>query len=188
MVIRRIPDHFRLLYSKEDIAYRVYKLAGEMRHWVKEVRESTGQQVLAVCVLRGGVFFFADLLKEIPYTLEPSFCRCQSYSSTDNSPREGIRILVEPSELSGRDVLLVDDICDSGRTLQYLQAYAKQKGARTVRTAVLIHRRLEPSVYTPDYVGFTYAGPEWFAGYGMEDKNHMSNFPEVYVIEGKAKV
>ncbi|MGF1451138.1 MAG: phosphoribosyltransferase [Opitutales bacterium] len=187
MVIRHIPDHFRLIYSKEDIAYRNYNLAGELRHWVKQVREETGQQVLAVCVLRGGVFFFADLLKEIPYTVEPSFCRCQSYSSATNAPEGGIEILVEPGELTGRDVLLVDDICDSGRTLKHLLAYAEAKGARSVRTAVLIHRVHEATVYTPDYIGFTYEGPEWFAGYGMEDKNHMSNFPEVYVIEGKAK-
>ena len=66
MMIREIPSDFKRLYSKEDIAYSVYKMAGRIRHWVKDTHETVGQQVLAICVLRGGVFFFADLLKEIP--------------------------------------------------------------------------------------------------------------------------
>ena len=84
MIIRQIPENFKLIYSKEDIAYSVYKMAGEMRHWVKDTHKNDGQQVLAICVLRGGVFFFSDLLKEIPYTVEPSFCRAMSYSSENN--------------------------------------------------------------------------------------------------------
>ena len=73
MMIREIPPNFKQVYSKEDIAYSVYKMAGLIRHWVKDTHETFGQQVLAICVLRGGVFFFANLLKEIPYPVEPSF-------------------------------------------------------------------------------------------------------------------
>ena len=187
MMIRKIPDNFRRMYSKEDIAYCVYKMAGELRHWVKETHEQDGQQVLAICVLRGGVFFFADLLKETPWTVEPSFCRAMSYSSENNTQGNEFRLVVEPAEMRGRRVLLVDDICDSGKTLRNLHNYALENGAEEVRTAVLIHRNHEDSVYTPDYIGFEYTGPEWFAGYGMEDKNHLSNFLEVYIIEGETK-
>ena len=187
MMIREIPSDFKRLYSKEDIAYSVYKMAGRIRHWVKDTHETYGQQVLAICVLRGGVFFFADLLKEIPYTVEPSFCRAMSYSSEDNTQGNEFRLVVEPAEMKGRYVLLVDDICDSGKTLKNLHKYALENGAEMVKTAVLIHRNHEASVYTPDYIGFEYTGPEWFAGYGMEDKNHNSNFPEVYIIQGESK-
>lgn len=187
MMIREIPPDFKRLYSKEDIAYSVYKMAGRIRHWVKDTHETVGQQVLAICVLRGGVFFFADLLKEIPYTVEPSFCRAMSYSSEDNTQGNEFRLVVEPAEMKGRYVLLVDDICDSGKTLKNLHKYALENGAEMVKTAVLIHRNHEASVYTPDYIGFEYTGPEWFAGYGMEDKNHNSNFPEVYIIQGESK-
>ena len=186
MMIRKIPDNFKRIYSKEDIAYCVYKMAGEIRHWVLKTHEKEGQQVLAICVLRGGVFFFADLLKEIPYTVEPSFCRAMSYSSEDNSQGSEFRLVVEPAEMKGRHVLLIDDICDSGKTLKNLHEYALQNGAKEVRTAVLIHRNHDDSVYKPNYIGFEYDGPEWFAGYGMEDKNHNSNFPEVYIIEGES--
>ncbi len=184
MMIRKIPENFKRVYSKEDIAYTVYKMAGKIRHWVKDAHEQDGQQVLAICILRGGVFFFADLLKEIPYTVEPSFCRAMSYSSEDNVQGNGFHLVIEPAEMKRRHVLLVDDICDSGKTLKNLHAYALKNGAKMVRTAVLIHRNHEASAYTPDYIGFEYTGSEWFAGYGMEDKNHNSNFPEVYIIEG----
>jgi len=186
MMIRKIPENFRRIYSKEDIAYRVYKMAGDIRHWVRETHEQDGEQVLAICILRGGVFFFADLLKEIPYTVEPSFCRAMSYSSEDNRQGDEFRLVVEPAEMRGRQVLLVDDICDSGRTLKNLHHYALRNGAKVVKSAVLIHRHHEASVYTPDYIGFEYKGSEWFAGYGMEDKNHNSNYPEVYIIEGES--
>ncbi|HBR94805.1 phosphoribosyltransferase family protein [Coraliomargarita sp. SDUM461003] len=182
MMIREVPQNFKLTYSQEDIAYRVYKMAGQMRHWVKDAQVNDGQQVLAICILRGGVFFFADLLKQIPYTVEPSFCRAMSYSSESNTQSEEFRLVVEPAEMKGRHVLLVDDICDSGKTLKHLHAYALENGAKMVKTAVLIHRNHAASVYTPDYIGFEYTGTEWFAGYGMEDKNHNSNFPEVYTI------
>lgn len=187
MIRRKIPKNFKCLYSKEDIAYRVYKMGHELRDWVQEAHETGGQQVLAICILRGGVFFFADLLKEIPYTVEPSFCRAMSYSSDDNAQSSEFRLVVEPAEMKGRHVLLVDDICDSGHTLRNLHNYAIENGAQSVKTAVLIHRHHEASVFTPDYIGFEYTGNEWFAGYGMEDKNHNSNFPEVYILTNESK-
>ena len=110
-----------------------------------------------------------------------------SYSSENNTQSNDFRLVVEPAEMKGRHVLLIDDICDSGVTLKNLHAYALENGATMVKTAVLIHRNHEASVYTPDYVGFEYTGSEWFAGYGMEDKNHNSNFPEVYIIKGESK-
>ncbi|MGF1530953.1 MAG: phosphoribosyltransferase [Puniceicoccaceae bacterium] len=182
-MIRTIPKNFRCLYSREDIAYRVYKMAGEIRHWVKDTHEKEGQQVLAICILRGGIFFFADLLKEIPYTVEPSFCRAISYSSENNLQTNSFHLVVEPEQMAGRQVLLVDDICDSGKTLRNMHDYAIAHGAKGVRTAVLIHRNHEASIYTPDYIGFEYFGSEWFVGYGMEDKNHNANYPEVYIID-----
>ena len=183
MRTRKIPETFRRVYSKEDIASRVYQMAGELESWVRNTHEDDGRQVLAICVLRGGVFFFSDLLKEIPYTVELSFCRTMSYSSEKNKDAKELRLVVEPPEMAGRQVLLVDDICDSGRTLKHLHQYALGKGAKTVKTAVLIHRNHEASVYTPEFIGFEYFGNEWFAGYGMEDKNHYFNFPEVYTID-----
>ncbi|MCH2156915.1 MAG: phosphoribosyltransferase [Opitutales bacterium] len=183
---RTIPPYFQLTYAKEDIAYRTYQLGTDISTWAEESYKETGEQILGVCILRGGVFFFSDLLKQIAYTVEPSYCRCQSYSSEDNTQGDTFNITVKPEGIEGRHVLLVDDICDSGKTLSKMVEYCQENGAKEVRTAVLIHRIHEESVYTPDYTGFRYEGNEWFAGYGMEDKNHRANYPEVYIIKGNS--
>ncbi|MEC7288127.1 MAG: hypothetical protein VXU42_05480, partial [Verrucomicrobiota bacterium] len=86
MIIRQIPENFKLIYSKEDIAYSVYKMAGEMRHWVKDTHKNDGQQVLAICVLRGGVLFLYDVNKEKPQNGEPAICPPKSESSGNNTP------------------------------------------------------------------------------------------------------
>ena len=181
---RSIPDYFELIYSKEDITYRCFQLGGEISKWAQETYEETGEQILGACILRGGVFFFSDLLKQIAYTVEPTYCRTQSYSSGSNTQTDEFKITIKPENVAGRNVLLVDDICDSGKTLKKMVEYCKEAGAKEVRTAVLIHRIHEDSVYTPEYVGFDYEGVEWFAGYGMEDKNHRANYPEVYINKG----
>jgi len=178
-----IPDHYQRIYSQATIAQRVSELGRELQTWVQQSHDQDGEQVLAICILRGGVFFFSDLLKAIPYTVEPSFCRTMSYCSKENVQSDSFRLVVEPAEIRNRRILLVDDICDSGQTLRNLHDYALEKGAKEVRTACLIHRIHDASVYKPYYTGFEYVGTEWFAGYGMEDKNHRSNVPEVFIIE-----
>lgn len=179
---RVIPDYFRLIYSREAIAERTMALGKEISAWAAEVDRQGGEQLLGICVLRGGVFFFSDLLKSVAYTVEPSFCRCRSYAMEANTQMETFEITVRPEGVAGRRLLLIDDICDSGRTLSNLVRYCEEQGAVEVRSAVLIHRIHEASIYTPDYVGFRYEGEEWFAGYGMEDRNHRANYPDVYLV------
>lgn len=179
---RTIPHNYRLIYSANTIARRTAELGAEISDWAENAFQRDHQQILAVCILRGGVFFFSDLLKNIRITVEPSFARCQSYSSSSNLQQDAVRITLSPDNLQGRDVLLIDDICDSGKTLAALMAHCRDHGARDVRTAVLIHRIHQATFYTPNYIAFQHRGAEWFAGYGMEDKNHRANYPDVYVI------
>lgn len=183
---REIPDYFRLVYPGEVIERRTRELGLAISPWAEEAERRSGQQLLGICILRGGVFFFSDLLKSITETVEPSFCRCRSYSRAANSQRGELEMSVPPEGVRGRSVLLVDDICDTGRTLSYVKQYCLDEGALEIRTAALIHRVHPGSVYRPDYVGFDYEGPEWFAGYGMEDRNHRANYPDVYLVLDRA--
>jgi len=180
---RTVPDYFKLMYPRDQIARRIDELGAELSIWAREVDEKTGQQLVGICILRGGVFFFSDLLKAIAYTVEPSFCRARSYSSEENQASGELHITVPPEGIEGRHLLLIDDICDTGRTLEVLSRYCMEHGATEVRSAALIDRQTAESVYTPQYVGFHYEGAEWFAGYGMEDKNHQANYPDVYILE-----
>lgn len=177
-----IPKNFQLIYSNQKISTEIDHIAREISDWASQVLTETTKPVLAVCILRGGVFFFSDLLQAIPYSIEPSFCRCMSYSQTDNSADQTLRLVTEPENLAGRHVLFVDDICDSGRTLDKLTQYAKQNGAIETKTAVLIHRASAQSAIIPDFTAISHHGEEWFVGYGMDDKNSYSNLPQIYTI------
>lgn len=177
-----IPSSFQKAFSEKEIGVRTTDLANEIAPWCREVLQKTGQQPLAVCVLRGGLFFFSDLLRALPLSVEPTFCRTWSYSSKTNKLESAVRVNVGDVECHGRGVLVIDDICDTGSTLRKLEHVFRELGAAEVRTAVLIHRRVPDSVFSPHWSCFAHEGPEWFVGYGMEDKNTFSNLRDVYII------
>ena len=89
----------------------------------------------------------------------------------------------EKVAVEGRSVLLVDDVCDSGRTSAELTQRFIKLGAREVRSAVLIKRILPHETFNPDWIGFEYNGPEWFVGYGMDDCDRWRNLGSIYIIQ-----
>lgn len=178
-----IPAHYKKLYTAQQIREGISQIAPAVSEWAALSQKGTGEQVLCVCVLRGGVHFFTDLLRGLSVSVEPGFCRTWTYTSLANAEkREGIRVQADEVHPRGKFVLLVDDICDTGVTLKHLETEFKELGALDVKTAVLIHRTVANSVFTPTWSCFKYAGPEWFVGYGMEDKNTNTNLPDVYTI------
>ena len=180
---RNIPPHFNLLFPKAAIETRIDELAQAISPWAESSAQEHHQQVLALCILRGGVFFFSDLLKAIPLSIEPAFCHCTSYASNENlRQKPSVTIGLVSAALKGRTVLLVDDICDSGRTLQAVHKHCLEEGAREVKSAVTVFRETKHPSFKPDWHAFSYAGKEWLSGYGMEDKNHCSNYPDIYTL------
>lgn len=176
--------HYQLLYSQQDIAGRVLRLGEDISPWAAEVMAHTRKSVLAVCILRGAVFFFADLLRSVSSSLEPAFCRTSGYAIGANQLSAGLRIAVEDVAAENRHILLVDDICDSGRTLQKLEKVFLDLGAKEVRSVVLVHRHLSGTAFVPNWYGFVYPGAEWLVGYGMDDRDLYRNLSSIYVIPG----
>ncbi|MCB0346068.1 MAG: hypothetical protein KDD66_13185 [Bdellovibrionales bacterium] len=180
-----VPSSFQKAFAEQEIKAKTAQMAEDILPWAREVKHQTGRQPLAVCVLRGGVYFFTDLMRAMPVSVEATFCRTWSYSSQTNEHQSGVRVSVGDVECEGRGLLVVDDICDTGSTLRKLEHVFRELGAADVRTAVLIHRQVPDSVYEPHWSAFTHQGPEWFVGYGMEDRNHYSNLRDVYIVEQK---
>ncbi|RME59244.1 MAG: phosphoribosyltransferase [Candidatus Dadabacteria bacterium] len=179
-----IPANFKLIYSAQQIKEKVEELGQKISLWAEEIWKDSHSDLLAVPVLRGGIFFFSDLVRKISYSVEIAPVRCWSYRSDVNAEQlSEINVNLEDLPAAGRSILLVDDICDSGQTLETLTSLLKGKGAREVRSAVLIKRECEESRFNPDYVGFYYKGSEWFVGYGMEDCNRWRNLADIYVIQ-----
>jgi hypoxanthine phosphoribosyltransferase len=179
-----IPSHFKLQYSNEAISKRAQELGREMSGWTSSVYNATGKDVIALPVLRGGVFFFADLVRQIEGSVEMVPVQTWAYDTTQNGTQlDSVRVNTSAVAARGRSLLVIDDICDSGRTLAALKQELLKLGAAEVRTAVLIKRILDKPSFDPDWVGFNYNGPEWFVGYGMEDSDRWRNLPSIYVMQ-----
>ncbi len=169
----------RSLFSEEEIAERVTALAGE-------IAASEPNRMLFVIVLKGGFVFGADLVRALGrqgVRLEVEFISLASYGSRlETSGEVQIRRDIEVA-VSGRDVLIVDDVLDSGLTLRFAHELMRSRGASRVSIAVLVDkpegRRTELEA---DYVGFTC--PNYFVvGYGMDAAHAWRELPYVGVLE-----
>lgn len=184
---RQVPSHYKLIYNRVQIGEAVRNIAQQVSPWLKETQDKTGQDVLALPIMRGGIFFFCDLARQFEHSVEMRIARTWGYDvGTQNASKE-IQMDLSDVQAKDRSILLVDDICDSGRTLKALQQNLLKAGARAVRSAVLIRRLIEPLTYEPEYCGFEFLGPDWFVGYGMEDGEKWRNLPEIYTIENTAQ-
>jgi hypoxanthine phosphoribosyltransferase len=138
---------------------------------------------VAIPVLRGAIFFFADLTRAINTSVEIAPVRASSYNNSQiNSANASVSIVADSLDVRGRTVLVVDDVCDSGRTLEELERALIERGAREVRSTVLIRRLLKVPSFVPCWVGYEYSGEEWFVGYGLEMQERWRNLPDVYSL------
>lgn len=169
------------LYSPEQIAEQNKAMAEQMRGRVHT-------DLLVIAVLKGSFIFAADLIRAMHASgIEPEveFITLSSYGSGTEGGQ--VKILRDiDSEVAGRDVLLIDDILESGNTLKFAQDLMLERGAKSVEIAVLLdkHSKRKAQV-TPNYVGFKC--PDHFVvGYGMDVAFAFRELPFVGVVEGDA--
>lgn len=169
------------LFSAEQIAARNLAMAGEMQGTVH-------RDLLVVAILKGSFIFAADLIRAMHQqgiAPEVEFITLSSYGKGTKS--EGVKILRDiDSEVDGRDVLLIDDILESGNTLKFARDLLLGRGAHKVEIAVLLdkHSRRKADI-DADYVGFEC--PDHFVvGYGMDVAYAFRELPFVGVVEGDA--
>ncbi len=179
----KIPDNYKLFYSKENIQEETNRLGLEIGSWVAEETAKTKKPVIALCVLRGAIFFFSDLLRAIPQDIQAEFCKLQTYTSNNEQiPDDKLPPIEISRDISGHSILLIDDICDSGRVLSILTKHLKEIGALSVKTAVMVYRETEKSTFKPDNFCFKLTSEEWLVGMGFDDNNTYRNLPAIYAI------
>jgi hypoxanthine phosphoribosyltransferase len=164
------------LISEAQIRDRVRALGEEIR------RDHPGDLHL-VCVLKGAFVFLADLLRALPDTTTVDFVAISSYGKSTRSSGE-VRLLKDlDTGLEGRDVVIVEDIVDTGLTLTYLQDILRARGPRSLRTACLLskpsRRKVDVKV---DYIGFTIED-RFVVGYGLDYAEHYRNLPYIGIVE-----
>ncbi|WP_374711334.1 hypoxanthine phosphoribosyltransferase [Symbiobacterium terraclitae] len=164
------------LLSAEQIAARVRELGAEIS------RDLAGQTVLVVGVLKGAFVFCADLLRCLTVPAEVDFMAVSSYGSATESSGV-IRILKDlDASVTGKHVLLAEDIVDSGLTLRYLKEYLEHQNPASLRVCVLLDKpaRRQTQVAV-DYVGFTIPD-EFIVGYGIDYAEQYRHLPYIGIV------
>jgi hypoxanthine phosphoribosyltransferase len=171
------PDIGEILVQQDDLQHRVRELAEEIS------RDYDGRQLFLVGVLKGAVFFLSDLMRHLDVSCEVDFMAVSSYgSSTDSSGV--VRILKDlDAPIEGRDVLIVEDIVDSGLTLSYLLRTLRARDPASLEVCALLTKPERRKVDLPiKYVGFEI--PNRFAiGYGLDHAERFRNLPFVAVLQ-----
>jgi hypoxanthine phosphoribosyltransferase len=166
----------RILVQQDELAHRIRQLGEEIS------RDYSGRELILIGVLKGAFFFLADLMRELDVACEVDFMAVASYgSSTDSSGV--VRILKDlDASIEGRDVLIVEDIVDSGLTLQYLLRTLRARDPRSLEVCALLTKPERRKVELPiRYVGFEIPN-EFAIGYGLDHAERYRNLPYVAVL------
>jgi hypoxanthine phosphoribosyltransferase len=174
----KYPDNLIVLYSRQEIEAAVERLAQEI------TQEYRDKNPLLLGVLKGSFVFMSDLARRLEFPLETGFMQISSYGgSTESSGNIKVAQALK-TVLRGREVLVVEDIVDTGRSLAFLREYLKKKKPASVKLCCLLDkpsRRIVP--VQVDYLGFTM--PDKFVvGYGMDYAEQYRNLPEICVLNG----
>ncbi len=172
-----MSEHIEVLVTKEDVEERISEMADEIN------RAYAGKSLHLVCVLKGGAFFMCELAKHLNMPVSLDFMSVSSYGSATKSSGvvKIVKDLDEP--IKDKDVLVVEDIVDSGRTLSYLMEMLRDRGPKSLHLCTLLdkpeRRVVEVNV---DYTGFQI--PDKFVvGYGLDYDQHYRNLPYIGVVE-----
>ena len=183
MVNRKFDDSAdidHILLTEEQISEAVAAIAAKID---ADSRESE-RDLLLLGILKGSVVFMGDLMKKLKTPVEIDFMKVSSYgSSTVSSGKVNILLDLHRNDLSDKDIIIVEDIIDSGRTLSYLLKYLEIAGAGSVKTCTLLDKPSRRSVeFIPDYTGFTIPD-EFVVGYGLDYNEHYRSLPYIGVLK-----
>lgn len=174
-----MSEHIRVLLPEEEVDARIQEIGEQIS------REYKGKQVHMICVLKGGSFFMCELAKRITVPVSLDFMAVSSYGSGTTSGGV-VKIVKDLDEtIRGKDVLVVEDIVDSGRTLSYLLEMLQARGPKSLRLCTLLDKPDRRVVDVKvDYTGF-HIPDEFVVGYGLDYDQRYRNLPYIGVIEFK---
>ena len=165
-----------ILLSAEQIQKRVAELAGELRRDFPD-------DLHVIAVLKGAFIFLSDLVRHVPGQVSLDFMAVSSYAKGTTTSGE-VRLLKDlDTALDGRNVVIVEDIVDTGLTLNYLQGVLRTRNPKTLRTACLLSKPSRRQVDVKvEYIGFTIED-RFVVGYGLDFGERYRNLPYIGVVE-----
>ncbi len=173
-------DIEKIMISSEELDKITTRLAAEID---RDYRDSD-KRLLMVCILKGSLVFMGDLMKKLTIPVEIDCMKVSSYGNgTESSGSIHIYLDLIRSDLPDCDILIIEDIIDSGCTLSYLTEYLQLKGAHSVRTCTLLDKpSRRKTEYTPDYVGVEIPD-EFVVGYGLDYAERYRALPYIGILK-----
>ena len=166
----------KVLITKEEIAKRVKELGAQIS------KDFAGEEITLVCTLRGASIFFADLVREIDLDAELDFISASSYGAGTKSSGEVKLIKDLSAPINGKNVIIVEDIIDTGITLSYLTKMLKARSPKTLKVCALLDKHARREVeFEGAYIGFEIEN-EFVVGYGLDYNEKMRTLKDVCVL------
>ena len=162
----------KVLISENELHKRIKELAKQIYEDYK------GEELTFICILKGSIFFTVDLSKEMPCDINFEFIRVSSYHGQNSTGVIEMKVELQ-GDIKGKDVIIIEDIIDTGRTLSYLMEYLRSKGPKSLKICSLLDKK-ERRVckMDADYVGFDI--PDKFVlGYGLDVDEKYRNLPYI---------
>ena len=172
-----MADKIRVLLPEEDVNKRISEVAEQIS------KDYEGKQIHLICILKGGVFFTCELAKRITVPVSLDFMSVSSYGA-DTKSSGVVKIIKDLDEpLEGKDVLIVEDIIDSGRTLAHLVKLLGNRNPKSISICTLLDKpERRVTDVKVDYVGFNIPD-EFVVGYGLDYDQKYRNLPFIGVVE-----
>lgn len=169
-----------ILFSPDDLDGIIHRIAEQ----IDRDYPDHNKKLLLLCILKGSVVFMGDLMKAIQRPVEIDFMRVSSYGSgTSTSGTVNIILDLHRHDIQDLDIIVVEDIVDSGRTLSYLCKYLSNRNAKSVRTVTLLDKPSRREVdFTPDYVG-AQIEDNFVVGFGLDYNEMYRSLPYVGILK-----
>ncbi len=172
-----MADTLRPLFSRQDIRKAVKKLGAAIS------RDYRGEELVCVCILKGSFMFTSDLVREIKLPTTVDFIRVSSYGTGMSSTGEITITKDLETDISGRNVLIIEDLIDSGLTLKWIRDTLLARNPKSLKVVCLLDKKARRKIEVAcDYVGLTIEDG-FIVGYGIDYAEKYRNLPEILVVE-----
>jgi hypoxanthine phosphoribosyltransferase len=166
-----------ILFPRDVIQRRVQELAHQISI------DYNGHELIVIGILKGAFIFMADLIRAMSIPCKVDFVRVASYGAGSESSGKVVMTKDIETSIKGRDILIVEDIVDTGLTLTYLVNWLKERNPQSLKVCTFLDKRKRRKVpFEADYVGFT-LDDGFVIGYGLDFNEQARFLPEVYIIE-----
>ncbi len=171
-------DEFVPYLSVDQIQSRISILAGEINN------DMNDKSPIFICVLNGAFMFFADLIRQVTIDCEVDFLKLSSYGESKISSGQVQMVKDLNCEVEGRNIVLVEDIVDTGFSIEFMKNWIEKKNPASLKIVTLLHKPASTKIaHKLDYVGFEIP-PQFVVGFGLDYAQKARNLPAIYILAG----